>query len=247
MALEIGAGTQKRPDRILFDLGISMHHYLESGRGFSFGKDEPLDMRLSPEAPRSAADIVNGEREDKLADLIFEFGEERFSRRIAHAIVLARHIAPIATSARLEEVVFASVPQSYRHGRIHPATRTFQALRIATNDELGRAWRGIALAATMLAPGGRLAVITFHSLEDRIAKTLFRIIAGRGETSSLPADLRPIIEEMGSSSLFDLPFRKPLVAGGDETAGNPASRSAKLRLLVRRREATLATGLGELR
>ena len=230
---EIASGGMSHPDLVLFDLGISMHHYLEAGRGFGFAKDEPLDMRLSPEAPRSAADIVNGEREDELARIIYEYGEERYSRRIAKAIVDARRVAPIATSGRLEGIVFGSVPLAYRHGRIHPATRTFQALRIEANDELGRAWRGLSRAASILAPGGRLAVITFHSLEDRIAKTLFRAVVGKGDSSSLPAEVRPIIEGMRSSSSYELPFRKPIEPGEAEIARNPASRSAKLRVLTR--------------
>ena len=226
-----GGGAPRRPDRILLDLGVSMFHFVESGRGFSLSaKDEALDMRLSPESPISAADIVNGEREEELARIIYEYGEERLSRRIARAIVEARRSSPIRTSGRLEEVVFGAVPASYRHGRIHPATRTFQALRIAVNDELRRASRGIALAARLVAPGGRVAVITFHSLEDRIAKNIFKTLAGRLESSLAPTEARPIIEGMDSSTCFALPFRKPLEATESEVAANPASRSAKLRV-----------------
>jgi len=239
-AEEVASGAAERPDLVLFDLGISMHHYFESGRGFSFTRDEALDMRLSPEAPLSAADLVNGEREEELARIIYEYGEERLSRRIARAIVEARRLAPVRTSSRLEEIVFASVPSAYRHGRIHPATRTFQALRIAVNDELGRAARGLARAASLLAPGGKLAVITFHSLEDRIAKVLFKTLAarerqgeGRADLSSLPPGIAPIIEGMDSACRFELPFRKPREASAAELAVNPASRSAKLRLLRR--------------
>ena len=223
--------ASRRPDRILLDLGVSMFHFVESGRGFSLSaKDEALDMRLSPDSPVSASDIVNGEREEELARIIYEYGEERLSRRIARAIVEARRSSPIRTSGRLEEIVFGAVPASYRHGRIHPATRTFQALRIAVNDELGRASRGIALAARLVAPGGRVAVITFHSLEDRIAKTIFKTLAGRLERSLAPAEARPIIEGMDNSTSFSLPFRKPLEATETEVAFNPASRSAKLRV-----------------
>ena len=221
-------------DRILLDLGVSMFHYVESGRGFSLSaKDEALDMRLSPEAPRSAADIVNGEREEELARIIYEYGEERLSRRIARAIVEARRQSPIRTSGRLEEIVFGAVPASYRHGRIHPATRTFQALRIAVNEELDRAARGIARAARLLAPGGRVAVITFHSLEDRIAKMIFKTLAGNLDLSFAPAEARPIIEGMDRTQAFVLPFKKPLEPTETEVAANPASRSAKLRLLER--------------
>jgi 16S rRNA (cytosine1402-N4)-methyltransferase len=253
MAREVAGGAEA-PDLLLFDLGISMHHYRESGRGFGFAKDEVLDMRLSPEAPRSAADLVNGEREEDLARIIFEYGEERLSRRIARAIVEARQLAPITTTGRLEEVVFSSVPQAYKHGRIHPATRTFQALRIAVNDELGRASRGIARAIAMLAPGGRLAVITFHSLEDRIAKNLLKAFAGRLDLAALeascapgfvPADLRPMIESMGKAPSYELPFRKPLEAGEAEVAGNAASRSAKLRVIHRLASAGSSQARGE--
>lgn len=222
----------RRPDRILLDLGVSMFHFAESGRGFSHSaKEETLDMRLSPDSPRSAADIVNGEREEELARIIYEYGEERLSRRIARAIVEARRGSPIRTSGRLAEIVFSAVPPSYRHGRIHPATRTFQAIRIAVNDELGRAARGIALAARLLAPGGRMAIITFHSLEDRIAKNLLKILAGRLDRSLAPVEARPIIEGMERDQVFSLPFKKPLEASEAEIAANPASRSAKLRLL----------------
>jgi 16S rRNA (cytosine1402-N4)-methyltransferase len=213
-----------RPDLVLFDLGISMHHYLESGRGFGFNKDEALDMRLDPGLLRSAADIVNREREEELARIIFEYGEERFSRRIARAVVEYRSRAAIATSAELASIIEAAVPPAVRHGRIHPATRSFQALRIAVNDELGRAERGIRAAAALLAPGGVLAVISFHSLEDRIAKNVFRELAGR----STPANDEPI-GKMRAPVEFELLAKKPLEARPEEAARNAASRSAKLR------------------
>lgn len=232
LVAEAESGPFRRPDRILLDLGISMFHYVESGRGFSLSaKEEALDMRLSPDSPRSAADLVNEEREEELARIIYEYGEERLSRRIARAIVEARRGSPIRTSGRLEEIVFGAVPASYRHGRIHPATRTFQALRIAVNDELGRAARGIALAARLLAPGGRVAVITFHSLEDRIAKTIFKYLAGRGDLSLVPEEARPIIEGMDPAQEFLLLHKKPLEPSETEVAANPASRSSKLRAI----------------
>ena len=125
-------------DAILFDLGISMFHYVESERGFSFRSDEPLDMRLNPGQGMSAADVVNGYSEENLADVIYRYGEERYSRRIARAIVEKRSVAPIKSSSELAEVIRGSVPREYRYGRIHPATRTFQALRIEVNSELDR-------------------------------------------------------------------------------------------------------------
>lgn len=224
------------PDLILFDLGISMHHYLESGRGFGFGKDEELDMRLCADSGRSAADIVNGEREEELARIIYEYGEERLSRHIAHAIVEERRVSPIATSGRLAEIVSGAVPPAYRHGKIHPATRTFQALRIAVNDELGRAERGVRAAASILAPGGSLAVISFHSLEDRIVKTVFRELSGR----STQEGIEPIDRE---SAAFELVVKKPIEARAEEAARNAASRSAKLRVLRRKSGASPAGGV----
>jgi 16S rRNA (cytosine1402-N4)-methyltransferase len=215
---------ESRPDLVLFDLGVSMQHFAESGRGFSFSKDEDLDMRLSPSGSRTAAQILATESEEELARIIYEYGEERFSRRIARAIVESRHSGAPATSGRLADLVWSAVPASYRHGRIHPATRTFQALRIAVNDELGRADRGIRQAASMLAPGGCLAVISFHSLEDRIAKRTLRELAGR----STPSPDRPIPK--GAEASFELVNKKPLEPSAAEAARNAASRSAKLRV-----------------
>ncbi len=242
---EVEAGTLAfAPDLILFDLGVSMYHFAEAGRGFSYapgaGADEPLDMRLSPGAPRSAAELLAEESEEEIARIIYEYGEERLSRRIARAIVEARGTGGIATSGRLAELVRAAVPSSYRYGRIHPATRTFQALRICVNDELGRASRGIALAAELLAPGGTIAVISFHSLEDRIVKNLFRELAGkppsRGAEPALESVLdstrrsdRPITRE-GIARSFSIVTKKPVEPSEAEAARNPASRSAKLRV-----------------
>jgi 16S rRNA (cytosine1402-N4)-methyltransferase len=230
-----------RPSLILFDLGISMFHFAESGRGFGHGKDEELDMRLSPEAPRSAATLLAEEREEEIARIIFEYGEERLSRRIAKAIVEARRKGGIKTTGALAELVWNAVPAEYRHGRLHPATRTFQALRIAVNDELGRAERGLRRAAALLAPGGLVAVISFHSLEDRIAKNVLRELSGRGRPAaeprrpvkaySTPPSNPPIHEgEDGGAPLLELVTKKPVEPSPEEVARNPASRSAKLRV-----------------
>jgi len=200
-----------RPDFILFDLGLSTHQLQGSGRGFSFAVDEALDMRFSPDAETSAYDIVNSTREEELADLIYKYGEEKLSRRIAKAICEARRRAPIRTSAILASIVSGAVPAAYRHGRIHPATRTFQALRISVNDELGREERALSTAAALLAPGGILSVISFHSLEDRIAKLLCR--------------------EYGRERGFEVIYNPPLVPSEEERSRNPSSRSAKLRAL----------------
>lgn len=207
-----------RFDFVLFDLGLSIHHYRDSGRGFSFLAEEPLDMRLSPEAPRTAADIVATLREEELADLIFTYGEERYARRIARAIVEKRRKSPILNSAGLAAVVADAIPPSrgsatFRPARIHPATRTFQALRIAVNDELGRIERALPLAAETLLPGGLLVVISFHSLEDGIVKRFFREICKSGKFREL--------------------FRTPLEPGEEERDANPPSRSAKLRAISR--------------
>lgn len=201
----------RKADFILFDLGVSTHHYLDSGRGFSFATDEPLDMRFSPDAEESAYDLVNRMKENDLADLIYQYGEERYSRRVAKAIVEARRNAPIRSSGALATIVAGAVPSAYRHGRIHPATRTFQALRIRVNNELEREERALGLAAQALAPNGILVVISFHSLEDRIAKLLCR--------------------DYGRNRGFEDIYKTPRTPTEEECARNPASRSAKLRAL----------------
>jgi 16S rRNA (cytosine1402-N4)-methyltransferase len=222
-------GKFRRPELALFDLGISMHHYAESGRGFGHGKDEHLDMRLSPGRGRSASDIVNREREEELARIFFEYGEERYSRRIAKAIVEERRVSPITTTSRLADIIASTVPAVYRNGRFHSATRSFQALRICVNDELGRAGRGIAAVARLLAPGGRMAVISFHSLEDRIAKNLFRELGLKTQARSGNGNAG----ERADGEDFAVLTKKPLEATQDEARRNPASRSAKMRVLAK--------------
>jgi 16S rRNA (cytosine1402-N4)-methyltransferase len=234
-----GDGSQRkpspRPDLVLFDLGISMFHFVESGRGFGHGKDEELDMRLGPDAPRSAAALLAEEREDEIARIIYEYGEERMSRRIAAAIVAARRTGGVRTTGALAELVWNAVPEAYRHGKAHPATRTFQALRIAVNDELGRAERGLRCAAELMAPGALVAVISFHSLEDRIAKNVLRELAGRGPGADYgkpsPQGFgMPISVGEARPPTLELVTKKPVEPGADEVARNPASRSAKLRV-----------------
>lgn len=198
---------------ILLDLGVSSMELGASGRGFSFKYDEPLLMTLAThidESTLTAEDIVNGESEESLADIIFRYGEERFSRRIAKAIVTARKKERVTTTGQLVEVINGAVPAFYRNGRLHPATRTFQALRIATNDELGALKDGLAGGYELLAEGGRMAVITFHSLEDRIVKEFFKIKKTEGAT---------------------LITKKPLAPTDEELKNNPRSRSAKLRII----------------
>ena len=202
-------------DRILMDLGISTYHYEGGGRGFSFARDESLDMRLDPSSGPSAADLVNSLGETELADLIYGFGEERYSRRIAALVARERKSAPFRDAARLADAVRRAVPPQARHGRLHPATRTFQALRIAVNRELERLDAFLEAAPGVLAPGGRLGVISFHSLEDRRVKLSFRERASAGD---------------GAWRLVD---KKPLTADEAERRDNPPSRSAKFRVLER--------------
>ena len=197
-------------DKVLFDLGWNMTQ-LSSGKGFSFLTDEPLDMSYGPN-PRSsftAAEILNTFSEKAIADIIYGYGEERYAKRIARRIVERRDIAPFATTFELVEAVRDAVPPAYRHGRLHPATRTFQALRVAVNDELGALTAGLTQAWEILNEGGRIAVITFHSTEDRVVKQLFKSFGGT------------------------LLAKKPLVPTKTEDSANPASLSAKLRVIIK--------------
>lgn len=201
-------------NKVLLDLGWNMTQ-LSSGRGFSFLYDEPLNMSYGPE-PRSgynAAEILNEWKEEVLADVLFGYGEERYARRIAKAIVDRRKVKPFVTTVELVEVVRDAVPAAYRRGRIHPATKTFQALRIAVNDELRTLDTALRSAWSLLACDGRIAVITFHSIEDRIVKRLFAEWAKSGEGG--------------------LVFKKPLGPTEAEVSQNPASRSAKLRVITK--------------
>ena len=198
-------------DAVLFDLGISMFHYAESGRGFSFRNGERLDMRLDADGALSAADVVNGYCEEALADVIYRYGEERYSRRIARAIAERRREKPFELSSDLAEVIASAVPGQYRHGRIHPATRTFQALRIEVNGELDRIKPALREAERVARKGGRIAVITFHSLEDRIVKWFFKDEEKEGRVRILT--------------------KKPIVPSDEEIAENAPSRSAKLRVV----------------
>ena len=204
-------------DGILLDLGLSSFQ-LGAGRGFSFQSDALLDMRFDPEQPTTAADLVNRLPENELADLIYRYGEERRSRRIARAIVRAR---PLQRADALAQVVLSAVGRSPKQ-RIHPATRTFQALRIAVNDELGALEAVLPQAVQLLRPGGRLVVISFHSLEDRIVKWFFRREAGRDH--GMPVNTPPRLRIL---------TKRPVVATAEEIALNPRSRSAKLRAAER--------------
>ncbi|HEX2792655.1 MAG TPA: 16S rRNA (cytosine(1402)-N(4))-methyltransferase RsmH [Candidatus Paceibacterota bacterium] len=199
-------------DGALFDLGWSGFQ-LEDGRGFSFRADEPLLMTYGEGMETNAADFVNNLSETALADLLYTLGEERFSRGIAKAIVARREESAIETTAQLVEAVEAGVPAWYRHRKLHPATKTFQALRIAVNDELGAVREGVAGALNRLSEGGRVAVITFHSIEDRIVKAMFRDAAHAGQGTVVT--------------------KKPVTPSASELAANPRARSAKLRVFER--------------
>jgi 16S rRNA (cytosine1402-N4)-methyltransferase len=220
-----GYCEEAAPGLVLMDLGISRFHFEASGRGFSFDRDEPLDMRLSPDLPTSAADIVNTAEASELAEILFTFGEERFARPIVSRLIRERGRQPITTAARLAAVVAAAVPPSRRHGRTHPATRTFQALRIAVNSELEQVETGVREAVRVLAPEGRIGVISFHSLEDRIVKRIFR---EKSRDCTCPPEW-PICQCGGKAELR-LVTSRPVTASEEELSRNPASRSAKLRV-----------------
>jgi 16S rRNA (cytosine1402-N4)-methyltransferase len=213
-------------DGVALDLGVSSPQLDDPTRGFSFRFDGPLDMRMGKDGP-SAATLVNSLGETELADIIWRYGEERLSRRVARAIVAARQEAPIERTAALARIIRSVVPSS-RDG-IDPATRTFQALRIHTNDELGELISGLAAAERLLKAGGRLAVVSFHSLEDRAIKLFLRDRAGEapGGSRHLP-DMAP-----RRAPSFSLPQRKPIAADAAETHRNPRARSAKLRVAER--------------
>ncbi len=203
-------------DMILADIGVSSVQLDRPERGFSFKSDGPLDMRMDASRGETAAELIARLPEAELADVIYRYGEERQSRRIAKAIVETRKVSTIASTTQLAEIVEQAVG---RHGKIHPATKTFQALRIAINDELGALTDMLPVATELLKPGGRLAVISFHSLEDRIVKQYFRSIT-RSEKDHMGQNV--------SVPNYKLVTKKPII-GLDEKDFNPRARSAKLR------------------
>ncbi len=213
-------------DGVVFDLGVSSMQLGEAARGFSFKNDGPLDMRMDWEG-QAAADLVNSAEEQTLAQIFRFFGEERAARRIAHAIAADRAKKPFTSTAALAALI-ARVVQAHP-GEIHPATRSFQALRIAVNDELGELVRGLAAAEAVLKDCGRLAVVTFHSLEDRIVKQFLSARSGRGQAVSrlLPHERAP------PAPTFRLLGKQPVTPSRREIAANPRARSAKLRFGVR--------------
>jgi 16S rRNA (cytosine1402-N4)-methyltransferase len=225
----LGARGIDKVDGIALDVGVSSPQLDLASRGFSFRLDGPLDMRME-QAGTSAADLVNALPEAELADILFRYGEERASRRIARAIVAARAVAPINRKGELAELVRRAAPAKPGPARIDPATRTFQALRIVVNDELGELSRALAAAEALLAAGGRLAVVTFHSLEDREVKEFLRARSGAAPRGSrhLPAP-----ERGRPAATFRLLNRQPVRPCAAELAANPRARSARLRAAER--------------
>jgi len=215
-------------DGVVLDIGVSSMQLDQAARGFSFMADGPLDMRMERDGP-SAATLVNESDEADLADIIFAFGEERQSRRVARAIVRARAAKPIETTRELAAVVERALGRRHDDDR-HPATRTFQALRIAVNDELGELARGLAAAERVLAPGGRLVVVTFHSLEDRIVKRFLARRSGRLGSGSRHG---PPVVGGSTEPSFQLVNHRPVTPSNAELVANPRARSAKLRAATR--------------
>lgn len=200
-------------DAALFDIGISSYQMDEALRGFSIKNNGPLDMRMDPTLKSGASDLVNRLREEELSRIIKDLGEERFHRRIARAIVEKRRGRKIETTEELAAVIYKAVGGRYERGRLDPATRTFQALRIAVNDELSALNEGLDAAVPRLNKGGRIAVISFHSLEDRIVKNRFKALSAEGTLKILT--------------------KKPIRPGDEEVRGNPRSRSGRLRVAER--------------
>lgn len=210
-------------DGVVLDLGVSSMQLDRPERGFSFMRDGPLDMRMSQDGP-SAADLVNSADEQALADILFYYGEERASRRIARAIVAAR---PVTMTLQLAEIVESCLPRA-KPGQSHPATRSFQALRIAINDEYGELYQGLMAAERALAPGGKLAVVTFHSVEDRMVKRFLTARSGKAAKANRYAP-----ETEAAPAQFIVTSRKAISADAEELAANPRSRSARLRVAIR--------------
>lgn len=212
-------------DGILYDLGVSSPQFDEGERGFSYNADAPLDMRMDRSSDLTAREIVNAWPEKEIARVLFQYGEEKFSRRIAKVIVESREETPVETTGQLVELIKQGIPAAARRTGGHPAKRSFQALRIAVNDELGAFEDGLHQAVRCTAAEGRISVITFHSLEDRICKQIF---AEYLEKCTCPTDFPMCV--CGGKGTLKLINRKPLVPTEEELALNPRARSAKLRV-----------------
>lgn len=215
-----------KADGMLFDLGVSSPQLDDSERGFSYMSDAArLDMRMDPESPLSAYEVVNEWAEDMLVKILFEYGEERYARRIASAIRAARETKPIETTVELVDIIKKAMPAAALREKQHPAKRTFQAIRIAVNDELGAIEQMLEAAPGLLRSGGRLAIITFHSLEDRLVKTAFQSGA---KGCTCPPEFPVCV--CGNTPKLKIISRKPIIAAEAEIRNNPRSRSAKLRV-----------------
>ena len=212
-------------DGMLFDLGVSSPQLDDGSRGFSYLRDAPLDMRMDQSAPLTARDVVNGWSQEELKRVLWQYGEERYSGLIAAAIARERAQAPIETTGRLAELIRDAMPAKARREKQHPAKRSFQAIRIAVNDELGEVERLLEGALDALNPGGRLAIISFHSLEDRLVKTAY---AGWAKGCTCPPDFPVCV--CGKTPKVKLIGKRPIVADEDEVNDNPRARSAKLRV-----------------
>ncbi|MFP4362296.1 MAG: 16S rRNA (cytosine(1402)-N(4))-methyltransferase RsmH [Spirochaetia bacterium] len=218
--------TLEAPDRVLFDFGVSMFHFKEADRGFSFGGEEKLDMRLNPDSGISAAEIVNTWDKKELEKIFFQYGEEQFSRRIAERICRERNENRITTSKLLAEIVRKAVPKGKSGKHVHPATRVFQALRITVNSELERIESGLSYSFQHLTIGGRIGAISFHSLEDRIVKHYFKWL----NKSCICPENTPMCKCEGESAAKIL-TKKPIYPSDEEIQENPPSRSAKFRCI----------------
>ena len=212
-------------DGMLFDLGVSSPQLDDGSRGFSYLQDAPLDMRMDQSAPLTAREVVNSWDQEELKRILWQYGEERYSGPIAAAIVRQRAQEPIETTGQLAELIRNAMPAKARREKQHPAKRSFQAIRIAVNDELGEVERLLEAALDMLNPGGRLAIISFHSLEDRLVKTAYSDWA---KGCTCPPDFPVCV--CGKTPQVKLVGRRPIVAGEDELVENPRARSAKLRV-----------------
>ena len=215
---------KEKIDFALFDLGISMYHYKGSGRGFSFLTSEPLNMKLEKTLSKSACDILADSSKEELADIFYYYGGEKKSRKIANYLVLKREKNPITNSLELADLVKKIVKTD---GKTHPATRVFQALRIAVNDELSFIKKGILSLLDFLSPNGRLAVITYHSLEDKIVKDTFLSLVEK------PKNVNKYRTSVAKKKNYKLMFKKPIVANEEEIAKNKSARSAKMRVLLK--------------